>query len=198
MTLMRRRSSSRAATTARRGSRTSCAARRVIRAPPFVAPHQPRLDFQLWFLPLGGRLRALLRHAPDSIPHEARDGGEPLRARSIPPRRRRSSSAWRSIATASPTARRARRAATGGRARRSGRRSRSRAAVRELSQLHGAGTSASRTIRCDTRRTRLAKIYDFVGAPNPKRLRVYLAEKGIKVPTSRSTSSRATIASPSS
>ena len=26
------------------------------------------------------------------------------------------------------------------------------------------------------------KIYDFVGAPNPKRLRVYLAEKGIKVP----------------
>jgi hypothetical protein len=28
------------------------------RAPPFVAPHQPRLDFQLWFLPLGGRLRA--------------------------------------------------------------------------------------------------------------------------------------------
>jgi glutathione S-transferase len=27
------------------------------------------------------------------------------------------------------------------------------------------------------------KIYDFVGAPNPKRLRVYLAEKGITVPT---------------
>ena len=27
------------------------------------------------------------------------------------------------------------------------------------------------------------KIYDFVGAPNPKKLRVYLAEKGIKVPT---------------
>jgi glutathione S-transferase len=26
------------------------------------------------------------------------------------------------------------------------------------------------------------KLYDFVGAPNPKRLRVYLAEKGIKVP----------------
>jgi len=26
------------------------------------------------------------------------------------------------------------------------------------------------------------KIYDFVGAPNPKRLRVYLAEKGIAVP----------------
>ena len=25
------------------------------RAPPFVAPHQPRLDFQLWFLLLGGR-----------------------------------------------------------------------------------------------------------------------------------------------
>ena len=24
------------------------------RAPPFVAPHQPRLDFQLWFLTLGG------------------------------------------------------------------------------------------------------------------------------------------------
>ncbi|HEY2387055.1 MAG TPA: lipase maturation factor family protein [Candidatus Binatia bacterium] len=28
------------------------------RAPPFVAPHQPRVDFQLWFLPLGGRLQA--------------------------------------------------------------------------------------------------------------------------------------------
>ncbi len=28
------------------------------RAPPFVAPHQPRLDFQLWFLLLGGPPRA--------------------------------------------------------------------------------------------------------------------------------------------
>ena len=27
------------------------------------------------------------------------------------------------------------------------------------------------------------KIYDFVGAPNPKKLRVYLAEKGIQVPS---------------
>jgi glutathione S-transferase len=27
------------------------------------------------------------------------------------------------------------------------------------------------------------KIYDFVGAPNPKKLRVYLAEKGLDVPT---------------
>jgi glutathione S-transferase len=27
------------------------------------------------------------------------------------------------------------------------------------------------------------KIYDYVGAPNPKKLRVYLAEKGLKVPT---------------
>src|SRR5437588_9617585 len=26
------------------------------------------------------------------------------------------------------------------------------------------------------------KTYDFVGAPNPKKLRVYLAEKGLKVP----------------
>ena len=26
------------------------------------------------------------------------------------------------------------------------------------------------------------KIYDFVGAPNPKKLRVYLAEKGIQIP----------------
>jgi glutathione S-transferase len=26
------------------------------------------------------------------------------------------------------------------------------------------------------------KVYDFVGAPNPKKLRVYLAEKGIRVP----------------
>ena len=26
------------------------------------------------------------------------------------------------------------------------------------------------------------KVYDFAGAPNPKKLRVYLAEKGIKVP----------------
>jgi|SRR5438552_5036379 len=27
------------------------------------------------------------------------------------------------------------------------------------------------------------KIYDFVGAPNPKKLRVYLAEKGIQIPS---------------
>ncbi len=27
------------------------------------------------------------------------------------------------------------------------------------------------------------KLYDFVGAPNPKRVRVYLAEKGLSVPT---------------
>jgi glutathione S-transferase len=27
------------------------------------------------------------------------------------------------------------------------------------------------------------KIYDFVGAPNPKKLRVYLAEKGLTIPT---------------
>jgi glutathione S-transferase len=27
------------------------------------------------------------------------------------------------------------------------------------------------------------KIYDFVGAPNPKKLRVYLAEKGLSIPT---------------
>src|SRR5437899_12775931 len=26
------------------------------------------------------------------------------------------------------------------------------------------------------------KIYDFVGAPNPKKLRVYLAEKGLRIP----------------
>ena len=25
------------------------------------------------------------------------------------------------------------------------------------------------------------KVYDFVGAPNPKRLRVYLAEKGLNI-----------------
>src|ERR1700756_3766189 len=27
------------------------------------------------------------------------------------------------------------------------------------------------------------KVYDFVGAPNPKKLRVYLAEKGLALPT---------------
>jgi len=26
------------------------------------------------------------------------------------------------------------------------------------------------------------KLYDFVGAPNPKKVRIYLAEKGITVP----------------
>ena len=30
----------------------------VDRAPPFVAPHQPRVDFLLWFLTLGGRTSA--------------------------------------------------------------------------------------------------------------------------------------------
>lgn len=28
-----------------------------MRPPPFVAPHQPRVDFQMWFLPLGGNGR---------------------------------------------------------------------------------------------------------------------------------------------
>lgn len=32
------------------------------------------------------------------------------------------------------------------------------------------------------------KLYDFVGAPNPKKVRVYLAEKGSASPASRSTS----------
>lgn len=30
-----------------------------LRAPAFVAPYQPRLDFQMWFLLLGGRIQAL-------------------------------------------------------------------------------------------------------------------------------------------
>jgi hypothetical protein len=39
----------------------------VDRAPPFVAPHQPRVDFQMWFVLLGGRglapwFQALLDH----------------------------------------------------------------------------------------------------------------------------------------
>src|SRR5262249_53978588 len=32
----------------------------VDRAPPFVAPHQPPVDFQMWFLLLGGRILAPL------------------------------------------------------------------------------------------------------------------------------------------
>ncbi len=31
------------------------------RRPPFVAPHQPRVDFQVWFFPLGGRAAYLAR-----------------------------------------------------------------------------------------------------------------------------------------
>lgn len=47
-----------------------------LRAPPFVAPHQPRVDFQLWFLLLHGRqprdryfqnLLGRLFHAPDAV-----------------------------------------------------------------------------------------------------------------------------------
>jgi lipase maturation factor 1 len=46
-----------------------------MRAPAFVAPHQPRVDFQLWFLLLGGRPRAAyfqrlldrLLHAPKTV-----------------------------------------------------------------------------------------------------------------------------------
>ena len=33
-----------------------------MRPPPFVAPHQPRVDFQLWFLLFGGAPRALYFH----------------------------------------------------------------------------------------------------------------------------------------
>ncbi|TMB23590.1 MAG: lipase maturation factor family protein [Deltaproteobacteria bacterium] len=52
------------------------------RAPPFVAPHQPRVDFQLWFLLLGPRpgaryfdtLLARLLTAPEAVaPLFARD-----------------------------------------------------------------------------------------------------------------------------
>jgi len=45
----------------------------VDRAPPFVAPHQPRVDFQLWFLFLGHRagyvetLLDRLLHDPDAV-----------------------------------------------------------------------------------------------------------------------------------
>ena len=43
------------------------------RAPPFVAPHQPRVDFLMWFLTLGGRatyferLLELLRTNPRAV-----------------------------------------------------------------------------------------------------------------------------------
>jgi lipase maturation factor 1 len=52
------------------------------RAPRFVAPHQPRVDFQLWFLLLGGRISApyfdmllmrLLEAPPVVAPLFARD-----------------------------------------------------------------------------------------------------------------------------
>jgi hypothetical protein len=47
----------------------------VMRAPPFVAPHQPRVDFQLWFLMLGrqwgapyfDRLIRRLLTAPETV-----------------------------------------------------------------------------------------------------------------------------------
>jgi len=54
----------------------------VDRAPPFVAPHQPRVDFQMWFLLLGGRILApwfrtlldRLQHDPAAVaPLFARD-----------------------------------------------------------------------------------------------------------------------------
>jgi hypothetical protein len=54
----------------------------VDRSPPFVAPHQPRVDFQMWFLLLGGRLLApwfrtlldRLQHDPAAVaPLFARD-----------------------------------------------------------------------------------------------------------------------------
>jgi lipase maturation factor 1 len=61
----------------------------VDRAPPFVAPHQPRVDFQIWFLLLGrglaGWFQTLLdrmRHDPAAVaPLFARDpfGGAPPR-----------------------------------------------------------------------------------------------------------------------
>jgi len=41
------------------------------RAPPFVAPHQPRVDFQLWFLLLGGRPAAPYF---DTLLTQVRDG----------------------------------------------------------------------------------------------------------------------------
>jgi len=46
-----------------------------LRAPAFIAPYQPRLDFQMWFLLLGGRIQALyfehlldeLQQAPQAV-----------------------------------------------------------------------------------------------------------------------------------
>ena len=51
--------------------------------------------------------------------------------------------------------------------------------------LASAGTSGSaeRARLAQRRRGRdQMKVYDFVGAPNPKKLRVYLAEKGLSLP----------------
>jgi hypothetical protein len=43
----------------------------VDRAPPFVAPHQPRVDFQMWFLLLGGgRLAPWFGALVDRLQHD--------------------------------------------------------------------------------------------------------------------------------
>ena len=42
----------------------------VDRAPPFVAPHQPRVDFQMWFLLLGGRLAPWFHTLLDRLQHD--------------------------------------------------------------------------------------------------------------------------------
>lgn len=52
----------------------------VDRAPPFVAPHQPRVDFQLWFLFLGHRRAAYVDALLDRLLHEP-DVVAPLLAR---------------------------------------------------------------------------------------------------------------------
>ncbi len=52
----------------------------VDRAPPFVAPHQPRIDFQLWFLFLGHRGAPYVETLVDRMLHDP-DAVAPLFAR---------------------------------------------------------------------------------------------------------------------
>ena len=88
----------------------------VDRAPPFVAPHQPRVDFQIWFLLLGARPRAAGSRrcsiACDTIRPRSHRSSRAIRS----PARRRATCGSRSTATASRMPRRGHARARGGRA----------------------------------------------------------------------------------
>ncbi len=76
-----------------------------LRRPRFVAPHQPRLDWQMWFAALGDyRANPWLVSTMARLRRRLAGGARPSRGESLSPSSRRASSAPSSTTTGSPNA----------------------------------------------------------------------------------------------